>query len=443
MDSTQTLSLPVEGLSDKHLEKQQSAQQHEPEHREPEAEQKQSGLPDFPEGGRRAWGVALGNSGVMLCTLGYVNSWGVYQAYYQTNQLHSETSSAIAWIGSLQTFFIFSASLVGGPLFDRYGAKVIYPPAVIYTLTIFLTSLCKEYYQFMLCQGVLGGISAGLVMAPAMSATPQYFNKKRGAAMGLAVAGSSIGGVIFPIALNRMLTRTDLGFGWSVRVVAFLVLGLLLVSCPPVRARLPPRETDFLLPRAFKEPGYTTLIIGAFFMFLGMFPPIFYLPTYGLIQGMSPTMAFYLSAILNAASFPGRILPAILSDKIGKLNTFAGAGITTGILTLCWQRVEGSGGVIAFTAIFGFFSGAIISGGTVALASCASDAKNIGTYMGMGMAVVSIAPLIGPPISGALEDTRLGFQAVSDFAGVVGVFGGLFTLFVVKIAGGKKVLSLA
>jgi hypothetical protein len=63
--------------------------------------------------------------------------------------------------------------------------------------------------------------------------------------------------------------------------------------------------------------------------------------------------------------------------------------------------------------------------------------------MGMGMAVVSIAPLIGPPISGALEDTKLGFQAVSDFAGVVGVFGGLFTLFVVKIAGGKKVLSLA
>jgi hypothetical protein len=75
MDSTQTLSFPVEGLSDKHPEKQQSEQQSEPRH-EPETEQKQDSLADFPEGGLRAWGVALGNSGVMLCTLGYVNSWG-------------------------------------------------------------------------------------------------------------------------------------------------------------------------------------------------------------------------------------------------------------------------------------------------------------------------------------------------------------------------------
>ncbi|KAL2820958.1 major facilitator superfamily domain-containing protein [Aspergillus cavernicola] len=396
---------------------------------------------EFPDGGLRAWGVALGNAGVMLCTLGYVNSWGVYQAYYQINQLRDETSSAISWIGSIQSFFLFSASLVGGPLFDRYGGKVIYPPAVIYVFTIFMTSLCKEYYQFMLSQGILGGITQGLIMAPAMAATPQYFKKKRGAAMGLAVAGSSIGGVILPIALNQLLTKTDLGFGWSVRIIAFLVLGVLLVSCPPIRARLPPRESKFLLLMAFKDKGYTSLIVGAFFIFLGMFPPLFYLPSYGLAQGMSPTLAFYLSAILNGASFPGRIIPAILSDKFGKLNTFAGAGFTTGILTLCWQSVEGNAGVIVFAALFGFFSGAIISGGAVAFASCANDAKNIGTYMGMGMAWISIAPLIGPPISGALEDTDDGFKAVSEFAGVVTLVGGLFVFFVVKPLSGRKVLS--
>ena len=35
-------------------------------------------------------------------------------------------------------------------------------------------------------------------MAPGVASTGQYFNKKRGAAMGIAVAGSSLGGVIFP-----------------------------------------------------------------------------------------------------------------------------------------------------------------------------------------------------------------------------------------------------
>lgn len=47
-----------------------------------------------------------------------------YQEYYQSHQLSGETPSAISWIGSLQGFFIFSGSLVGGPLFDRYGEKV-------------------------------------------------------------------------------------------------------------------------------------------------------------------------------------------------------------------------------------------------------------------------------------------------------------------------------
>jgi hypothetical protein len=36
----------------------------------------------------------------------------------------------------------------------------------------------------MLAQGILGGLGMGMTMAPGMAATGQYFNKKRGAAMG-------------------------------------------------------------------------------------------------------------------------------------------------------------------------------------------------------------------------------------------------------------------
>lgn len=30
----------------------------------------------FPEGGARAWAVAVANGGVTFCTLGYINSFG-------------------------------------------------------------------------------------------------------------------------------------------------------------------------------------------------------------------------------------------------------------------------------------------------------------------------------------------------------------------------------
>lgn len=113
-----------------------------------------------------------------------------------------------------------------------------------------MTSLCKESWQFLLAQGILGGLANGLVILPSMAAVGQYFNKNRGDA-GLAIAGSSIGGVIFPIALNKMLHNESLGFGWSIQITGFIVLAVLLPACIAIKARLPPRRTQFWLPRAF------------------------------------------------------------------------------------------------------------------------------------------------------------------------------------------------
>jgi MFS family permease len=169
-----------------------------------------------------------------------------------------------------------------------------------------MTSLCKEYYQFVLAQGVLGGLANGMTMAPAMAATGQYFNKKRGAAMGMAIAGSSLGGVIIPIALSKMLNNPKLGFGWTVRIIGFLVAGVLLTSCLAIRARLPPRKDRFWLLSAFKEPLYLAILGSGFLMIIGVFTPMFYLPTYAVQHGMSRQLAFYLVAIFNAASFFGR-----------------------------------------------------------------------------------------------------------------------------------------
>src|SRR5450432_3280970 len=176
----------------------------------------------------------------------------------------------------------------------------------------------------------------GMSMAPAMAAIGQYFKESRGAAMGIAVAGSSLGGVIFPIALSQMFNDPRLGFGWTVRISGFIILALLLLSCIPIRARLPPRKGQFFLPSAFKELRFTTLLFAVLLMFLGVFTPIFYLPTYAVYYGMSTQLASYLIAILNGASLFGRLIPGILADKFGPLNLMFVFALCTGILILCW-----------------------------------------------------------------------------------------------------------
>lgn len=50
----------------------------------------------------------------------------VFQAYYEETLLKTTSPSAISWIGSLQAFFLFGGILLGGPLFDRYGATVLF-----------------------------------------------------------------------------------------------------------------------------------------------------------------------------------------------------------------------------------------------------------------------------------------------------------------------------
>ena len=77
-----------------------------------------------PDGGLRAWMVALGGGCIFFCCLGFVNAYGVFQEYYMTHQLRGDSIDKIAWIGSVASFMQFSTGVVGGPLFDRYGAWV-------------------------------------------------------------------------------------------------------------------------------------------------------------------------------------------------------------------------------------------------------------------------------------------------------------------------------
>lgn len=277
-------------------------------------------------------------------------------------------------------------------------------------------------------------------MSPAMAATSQFFSKKRGAAMGLAVAGSSLGGIIFPIALSKMLYGSSLGFGWTVRILGFMMLALILPACFSIRARLPPRAGKFFLPSAFKNFVYIAIITAVFFMMIGLFTPFFYLPTYAVDHGMSAQLSSYLAAILNAASFFGRVIPGILADKLGPLNMMFISGLCTGILILVWQAITTNAGIIVFSVLYGFFSGAIVSLMTFALASCPSSPQDIGTYLGMGMALCSFAVLIGPPINGAIVTRYHEFSQSFDMSGVF-VIAGAFVILVAKQLSGKGMFA--
>jgi hypothetical protein len=85
-------------------------------------------------------------------------------------------------------------------------------------------------------------------------------------------------------------------------------------------------------------------------------------------------------------------------------------------------------------------TGAIVSGVSVSVVSVPKDPRNIGTYMGMGMAMASVAALIGPPINGALVNHYHGIKQVSTFSGVMCLFGAALVI-PAKVLAGHSILS--
>lgn len=303
-----------------------------------------------------------------------------------------------------------------------------------------MLSLCKTYWQIMLVQGVLMGITMGFLQFPAITSVSQYFDKKRAAALGIAISGSSIGGIVMPIAVSKMLNSSSLGYGWTVRIIGFLMMPFMAFSVAVIKARLPPRTTALWIPSAFRDAKFDLLVVSTFFVFIGMFMPIIFLPTYAVTRGMGATLAGYLPAILNAASTFGRIIPGILADKYGRLNVYAFGSIITSVIIFCMDSAKVNAAIIVYAVVFGFTSGTIISGATVSITGCADDPRNMGAYTGMGMALGAVGGLIGPPIDGAFVNHYGSFFQATMFSGAMCLFGG-FIILMAKFASPQGILS--
>jgi hypothetical protein len=131
----------------------------------------------------------------LLAFRGITNTFGAYQTYYEANLLKSQTPSQISWVGSIQAFLLlFVGGLITGPIFDAgYIRGLVLVGSVAAVFGMMMTSICIEYWQVVLAQGLCVGVGAGCMLLPSVAIMPQYFTKGRAFATGIAVAGSSTG----------------------------------------------------------------------------------------------------------------------------------------------------------------------------------------------------------------------------------------------------------
>ena len=295
-----------------------------------------------------------------------------------------------------------------------------------------VTSICKEYWQVFLAQGVVTGIGAGMVFIPGVAIVGTYFSTRRSTALGLAATGSCIGGIVYPIAFRRLIE--NIGFGWAVRVIGFIMLGTLIIAIVVMKPRLPPRKSGPLFNyETLRDPIFGGWLFAVFFTFIGLYVPLFYVEQYARNIGMDANTSSYMLIVINAASIPGRIAPSILADKVGNMSILIPAVFFSGVITIAWMAVKSEAGIIVVSVFLGLTNGSIQAVVPATVAFLCPDLSKLGTNLGMTLFSAGLGMLIGSPVAGAILDkqstaTSVVFRGALIFAGVTTLVGSFIAM---------------
>ncbi|GAA5857705.1 hypothetical protein JCM8547_004337 [Rhodosporidiobolus lusitaniae] len=359
-----------------------------------------------PDGGWRAWATVFGGFLTLTVSFGYVNAWGVYQSYYKQTIFSDRSESAISWIGSVQLCLFFLCALIAGPMFDKGRFRLLVGlGSAIWVVSILITPQATKYWHAMLIQGVMAGFGTGLLFLPALSVQSHWFEKKRNLAVGIVASGSSIGGIAFPIMLNKLFNNPDYGFAKGVRAAGYVVLACLVVanicmSPNPARKGLK-KPKPAPLKQLFSLP-YSCLAFGAMILNFGLWMPNFYIQVYAEAKGVDSNLAFYTLAIFNAGSFIGRTVPNLIADKTGPFLVQSLCCLCAGILLFFMHIMTSPAAIVIFAALYGGFSGGFISLVSPVIVSMSKDLSEIGLRQGIAFLIVAGAAVGCNPIAGKL-----------------------------------------
>ncbi len=355
--------------------------------------------------------------------------------------------------GGISAFMLaiaLTAPFVGRAV-GLYGSRaVMIPAAVLVGLCVMLLSQMTALWQlYLLRLGVGVGFTA-LAHVPVNITISRWFTRKRGRAMGTAMIGAPVGGLLMtPFASSCVewvsWRPTLLILGGLVWLILVPVLCMLLRDRPADLGRLPDGETS--RPAADTpvsvegEAGISArdtlrtcrfwALIGIYFLaYAGLFSVMIHQHPYFTDQGFSAQRAALLVSVLLSASVLGGLGFGWASERYDPMQLAAACYAlgSVGIALLLWASPVVA--VAGFVACFGFFFG-----GTTPLTALVIGRmfgmKAHGVIYGFYQTIICLSGFVGPTLMGFLYDTtgsyRLGFSGVG-----IGLLGAALLMLVVR-----------
>lgn len=323
-----------------------------------------------------------------------------------------------------------------GRLVDRHGPRGVVPAgAAIVGLSMVLLSQMRSMLQAYVLYTLLALGAGGKSLVPVSTALSQWFHRRRGLALGIALVGTGLGGVA--LAPTASLLDRELGwrsgylfFGILIWIALIPLLLLVLRRRPEDMGLAPdgdeprleaagaehpaerPRQAVGLaLREAVRTPTFWLIALGFTLpMFAGRAIMIHLVPVV-TDSGVAPERAAAAYGMTAGLSVVGRLAFGAAADRFRKRRVFALCYLiqAVGISFLIGLETLGPIALLGFIVVFGCSYGGSISLAPLLIADCFGIAS-MGVILGaLGIAAM-VGGALGPIFAGRVYDATQSYE---------------------------------
>lgn len=376
-----------------------------------------SSMDDPGEDGSR-WIIVIGSFFVQFIVCGITYSLGIFQVVFQ--DVFSEDHFDTSWAGSILLYVTALSSVVFRCLMSKFGSRVcVMLGGLVAAGGLASSVFVSNVFELYLTYGLMTGVGFGLACTPSIMIIEQHFHRKRFRAVSIAVGGVSTGIIAFPFVIKHLLEyyawRGTLlilaGFAFNICVCGALMF--------PARKAKEVRLMPLLSCFPLRNPIFHGMCISNFFWSFGSTIIYMYMPSYAIHQNTDLEKSFLLVACIGMASFTSRSIFAFMGRKsaldhvTAVLCSVTLGVVLTGVSHMLFERYSGQ---IAFTLIFGFYSGYWMT-----FLSQISRELVGPEYIAMGNGylcfMIAVGSLLGGPCAGILIREEKEFRYAFYLAG--------------------------
>lgn len=326
-------------------------------------------------------------------------------------------AAATSAVFSVTGFVWFSLGTLSGPAVDRYGPRVVLlVGAVAMGAGLVLTSRTPSLWLGYLTYGVGVGIGAACGYVPMLAVVSGWFDRRRAAALGVAVSGIGVG----TVTAAPLAARLVADHGWR---TTYLVFGLVSVAvltvcafvvAPPPGAE-PESDADLTRLRAAAGTGrFRRLYASLLLLSNALFVPFVFLVPFATTSGVDAVAAAGLVGVLGGASVGGRLAVGVVADRLGHMAAFRACYLLVAGSYVLWL-IGGSYVVLAaFAVVLGVGYGGFVALSAAVVAELFGE-RSLGTTIGFVYTAAGVGSLVGPPLAGVIIDTATYRVAIAVF----------------------------